>query len=147
MAKHLRQQIRERAASTLTGLSTTGSNVFQSRFYPLDKADNLPCILIYTENESINFQNLSRIQNRELELIIEGIATGIANLDDTLDTIGKEIEIALQGDIGFNSLAYDSFLDSTEIQISNDGQQPIGKIHLKYTVFYQCAESAPDTAV
>ncbi len=51
MADHVRQQIRERIATTITGLSTTGSNVFQSRVYPLD-VDSLPALLVYTISES-----------------------------------------------------------------------------------------------
>ena len=50
MANHLRQQIRERIGTTLTGLSTTGSNVFQSRVYPLEDT-NLPALVIYTKSE------------------------------------------------------------------------------------------------
>ena len=48
---HYRQQIRERVATTLTGLTTTGSNVFQSRVYPIENTE-LPCLLIYTREES-----------------------------------------------------------------------------------------------
>ena len=40
MANHIRQQIRERVGTTLTGLTTTGSNVFQSRVYNLENAFN-----------------------------------------------------------------------------------------------------------
>ena len=35
MANHLRQQIRERLGTVLGSLTTTGSNVFESRVYPL----------------------------------------------------------------------------------------------------------------
>ena len=38
MANHIRQQIRERVGTTLTGLSTTGSNVFQSRVFNLEES-------------------------------------------------------------------------------------------------------------
>ena len=50
MANHLRQQIRERIGTTLTGLSTTGSNVYQSRVYQLEDS-NLPALLIYTKSD------------------------------------------------------------------------------------------------
>ena len=50
MANHLRQQIREQIGTTLTGLTTTGSNVFQSRVYQLEDS-NLPALLIYTKSE------------------------------------------------------------------------------------------------
>lgn len=39
MANHVRQQIREAVATTLTGLSTTSTRVFQSRLRPLVDAD------------------------------------------------------------------------------------------------------------
>ena len=51
MANHIRQQIRERVGTTLTGLSTTGSNVFQSRVFNLEES-NLPAIIIYTKSEA-----------------------------------------------------------------------------------------------
>ena len=50
---HVRQQIREQVATTVTGLTTTGSNVFQSRVYPLQDA-NLPALLVYSINEDSN---------------------------------------------------------------------------------------------
>ena len=51
MANHIRQQIRERAGTILTGLTTTGSNVFETRIYPLSNT-NLPALAIYTKNET-----------------------------------------------------------------------------------------------
>jgi len=41
MANHVRQQIRERLATDLTGLTTTGRRVYQSRVYSLEDG-NLP---------------------------------------------------------------------------------------------------------
>lgn len=36
---HLREQIRDRVVTDLTGLTTTGSRVFRSRIYPLENND------------------------------------------------------------------------------------------------------------
>ena len=106
---HLRRQIRERAASTLTGLTTTGSNVFQSRVYPMESAD-LPGLCIYTNSETVDIASIgtTRTVFRELNLIVEGYASASTNLEDTLDQIGKEIEVAFSGDIKINNLAMDS---------------------------------------
>ena len=49
MANHIRRQIRERAGTVLTGLTTTGNNVFETRIYPLENT-NLPALL-----EPVNF--------------------------------------------------------------------------------------------
>ena len=148
MANHLRRQIRERAATTLTGLTTTGSNVFQSRVYPMESA-GLPGLCIYTTDEAIEIQSMGGTRNvsRDLTLIVEGYATASANVDDTLDQIGKEIEVAMSGDITLNDLAQDSYLSSVEITLSGDGSTGIGKITHSYTIVYQTAENAPDAAL
>ena len=148
MANHLRRQIRERAATTLTGLTTTGSNVFQSRVYPMESA-GLPGLCIYTTEETVEMQSMggTRHVSRDLTLIVEGYATASANVDDTLDQIGKEVEIAMSGDITLNDLAQDSYLSSVEITLSGDGSTGIGKITHSYIVVYQNAENAPDAAL
>jgi hypothetical protein len=148
MANHLRRQIRERAATTLTGLTTTGSNVFQSRVYPMESA-GLPGLCIYTTDEAIEIQSMGGTRNvsRDLTLIIEGYASASSNIDDTMDAIGKEVEVAMSGDITLNDLAQDSYLSSVEITLSGDGSTGIGKITHSYTVVYQNAENAPDAAL
>ena len=148
MANHLRRQIRERVATTLTGLSTTGSNVFQSRIYPMESA-GLPGLCVYTQEESVGIQSMGGTRNvsRDLTLIIEGYASASSNIDDTMDAIGKEVEVAMSGDITLNDLAQDSYLSSVEITLSGDGSTGIGKITHSYTVVYQNAENAPDAAL
>ena len=148
MANHLRRQIRERVATTLTGLSTTGSNVFQSRIYPMESA-GLPGLCVYTQEESVGIQSMGGTRNvsRDLTLIIEGYASASSNIDDTMDAIGKEVEVAMAGDIEINNLAQDSYLSSVEITLSGDGSTGIGKITHSYIVVYQNAENAPDAAL
>ena len=85
MANHIRQQIRERVATTLTGLTTTSSNVFQSRVYPLENA-NLPAIIIYTKSEDSEpvVIGTNRLMNRELTLAVEAYVKSVSNSDDTI---------------------------------------------------------------
>ena len=87
---HKRQQIRERVATTLTGLSTTGSNVFQSRVYPIENT-KLPCLLIYTREETSEplTTNPPRAIEKILSLVVEAYVKANANYDDTIDTINK----------------------------------------------------------
>ena len=99
MANHLRQQIRERFATQVTGLATTGSNVYQSRFYNLE-AGELPAILIYTAQEEIEAVSIgsNRVLERTLSLAVECYVKGVTNADDTVDTIAKEVEVAIATD-------------------------------------------------
>lgn len=145
---HVRQQLRERAATTLTGLTTTGSKVYQSRIYPLGSA-NLPGLLIYTKSEDSEAVTMSgaRTVIRNLSLVIEGYVKAVSNYDDTVDTIAKEVETAMGNDVTLNGLAKNSFLESTQIEYDGEGEKPVAVVSLTYNVEYMTIENAPQTAV
>lgn len=148
MADHIRQQIRERVATTLTGLTTTGSRVYQSRVYPMAET-NMPGILIYStsEDSEIDVMGSTGTLNRLLNLTVEGYVKSTTEFDDKIDDICKEIETAMAGDQTINGLAKNSFLAGTEINYSGEGEQPIGVVTLNYVVQYRTATNAPDVAV
>ena len=112
MAFHVRRQIRERVGTVLTGLTTTGSNVFQSRVYPLSDAD-LPALLIYTKAEESEPQIIgqNRTTSRILALAVECYVKASSDFDDTVDQICKEVEIAIAADTTLNGLVKDCFLE------------------------------------
>ena len=142
---HVRQQIREAVATIVTGLTTTGTNVFQSRVYNVQVTE-LPCLLVYTKDEIVGPEQGTMIaMQRTLTLTIEGKAKAIADLDDTLDDIAKEVEIAVSADITIGALAHSIFLDSTSIELSGDGDQPIGSVSLNYIVDYMTPFGDPET--
>ena len=148
MANHIRQQIREQVGSTLTGLTTTGSNVFQTRVYPLENT-NLPALVIYTKSETSEPLVISanRIMSRELQLIIEVYVKQTSNFDDEVDKICKEVEIALSADTTINGLAKDSFIQSTEIEYNTEGEKPLSYGILTFLTNYYVDETRPDIAV
>ena len=145
---HLRQSIRERIATDVTGLSTTGSNVFQSRVYPVEDS-SLPCLLVYTTSEESEVTEIAspRPMTRLLNVIVQGVVGTATNPDDTLDTISKEVEVVLAGDVTINNLANNSFLSSTEIEYSAEGAKPIGIVRLNYVVEYRNLDNAPESAI
>lgn len=139
---HARQQIREAVATLVTGLTTTGSNVFQSRVYRL-QASELPALLVYTNTETVERSHMTSGLVRELTLRVEGIAKALANIDDTLDTIGAEVEAALGGQepAGVEDLV----LQSADVTINGEGEQQVGAIVMDYLVRYRTNEAAPET--
>ena len=134
---HKRQSIRERVASTLTGLTTTGSNVFQSRVYPIENT-KLPCLLIYTREETSEplTTNPPRAIEKVLSLVVEGYVKANTNFDDTIDTICEEVEEALFTDRLINDLALDSFLVNTEISYNGDSDNPLGIVVMTFQITY-----------
>ena len=104
---HYRQQIRERVATTLTGLDTTGNNVFQSRIYNIEES-KLPCICIYTVSETSEPISMSppRSIEKVLDLVIEVYIKGQNSATD-LDAVVKEVKEKMFTDRLINNLAKD----------------------------------------
>ena len=146
MANHVRQQLRERAATTVTSLTTTGARVFQGRVYPLTQAE-MPGLLVYTNDEVVDGRTLSppRTLDRRVQLVVEGRARG-ADVEDVLDTIAKEVEVAVYNDRTLNSLARDTALQRTEVTLTGQGDQAHGSVRLAFEVTYMARENAPDVA-
>ena len=148
MANHIRQQIRERVGTVLTGLTTTGSNVFETRVYPLENT-NLPALVIYTKDETSEPLVIStdRVMSRELQLIVEVYVKQTSNFDDEVDKICKEVEIAISADTTINGLAKDCFLQSTSIEYNTEGEKPLTFASLTFLTNYYVNETRPDIAV
>ena len=145
---HIRKTIREHVVTTVTSLSTTGSNVYETRYFPL-QTGNLPALIIYTLDESIEDYTLgrnTRTQQRSLNLIIEAHCRGTANIDDTLDTIAEEVEEAMVTDVSRGGNAKDTKLVSTEIEFDTASQKT-GLMRLTYLINYNTVENAVQAGV
>jgi len=148
MANHVRQQIREYFGTTLTGLTTTGNNVYESRVYTMQE-NALPALVIYTKSETsepIVIGN-DRLMERALSVVVEAYCKATSNFDDTIDTISKEVEQAIAADTTLGGLAKDTYLESTEIEYTGEGEQPVGYVMLTFLTNYYIQETNPDIAV
>ena len=145
---HIRQQIREQVGTTLTGLTTTGSNVFESRVYPLSDA-SLPALIIYSkaETSSISTMGTGLGIDRTMTLTIEAYVKANLTFDDTIDTICAEVEVAMGTDPSLNGKVRFSYLESTDIDYDGDGENPIGYATMNYVVEYRTAQNAPSTGI
>jgi hypothetical protein len=145
---HIRQQIREQVGTTLTGLTTTGSNVFESRVYPLSDA-SLPALIIYSKSEtsSISTMGTGLGIDRTMTLTIEAYVKANITFDDTIDTICAEVEVAMGTDPSLNGKVRFSYLESTDIDYDGDGENPIGYATMNYVVEYRTAQNAPSTGI
>ena len=145
---HVRKAIREHVVTTITSLSTTGSSVYETRYFPL-QTGNLPALLVYTLDETVEDYTIgqnTRTQHRSLNLIIEAHCRGTANIDDTLDTIAEEVEEAMVTDISRGGNAKDTKLVSTDIEFDTASQKT-GLMRLTYLIHYNTKENAVQTGV
>ena len=132
---HARQQIRDQLKTTLTGLSITGDNVFASRVYPHEL---LPSLAIYTTGEELGDESGTR-QLRLLNIVVEARVKAVGNFDDTLDSIGAEIETAIftEGDTTLGGTCKDIDLDGVEIEYSGESDQPTALMHMRFVALYR----------
>ena len=144
---HVRQQIRDDIVTTLTGLTTTGSNVFRSRIFPLEET-NLPALCIYTKSEASEYDTigLPRSVNRVLDVAVEAYVKGVSNYDNTLDTIAVEVEEAIAADITLGGVAKDAQITAFEADFAGDGEQPVAVGRFTVTVEYRTVENDVETA-
>lgn len=136
---HQRKTIRDQVVTTLTGLTTTGSNVFNSRVYPNEQS-KLPLLNIYSLSEASELDATGGLL-RTMDLVVEGFAQANSNIENTMDTIAKEVEEALGADHTLNSTCTTHSLSSTEINLNNEGNLPLGVVRLVFSVIYRTSQT------
>lgn len=144
---HVRTQIRDRIATLVTGLPTTGSSVYKMRRYALDDA-KLPAICVYTTDESsglvtLGNRTLRRVINVMVEILVRGASTSVS---DAIDGICTSVEEAIAADFGLNGLAKSCILTATETDVNIEGEKAIGTARLVYAVEYVTSIGDVETA-
>lgn len=144
---HVRKQIRDALATALTGLTTTGSNVFKGRFYSLQEA-KLPALLIYTSSETaeVRVMGTPRNSDRLLTATIEGYVRSKSTVEDSLDQIALEVEEALASET-LGGLIRDIEYNGFELDANADPDQTVAVIRLTFSIEYTVAENDVETAL
>jgi len=145
---HVRKMIRDNITSTLTGLSTTGSNVFQTRLFSLGE-NKLPAICVYTKAEASEYATMTRPRTliRSLDVAVEFFVKSTANVDDAIDQIALEIEEALYTDQTRGGYAKDTQITDFEADYNSDGEQSVGVGRFTISVEYVTLENDIESAV
>lgn len=134
---HVRQQIRDRIATVLSGITGFATSVYKMRRYALDDA-KLPAIAVYTVDESSNLitlglRTLRRVVNVGVEIVAKGASTTIA---DTIDGYAVSVEEAIANDFTINGLAKSCILTSSTIDVNVEGEKAVGTARLVFAVEY-----------
>lgn len=58
---HARQKIRDAVVTLITGLTTTGTRVYDTKLYNLDPSEDLPGLVVYTKmnHQSVAISHLT----------------------------------------------------------------------------------------
>lgn len=139
-AKSIEEQIRDVATQTLTGLTTTGSNIFASRVHNIEDI-KLPALLLYTKNIDSEIISIKpRRIEKNITLSVEGYVKQNTNFDNKIDDIAEEVEEALFTNRLLDNLAKDSFLIQTAVEYESEGEKPLARIIMDFNVKYHHSE-------
>lgn len=147
MANHMLQQLRDNAKASLTGLTTTGSNVFVNRSEdePLQDSE-LPALRIYLRESETEIKTIGvgRTYERKARLEVQACVKKLATFEDDIYLILKEVEIGMNsGTIGSKRA------DILSITIEDDakGEKPVAVGHFIFELVFYTALGAPDVAL
>lgn len=148
---HARAAIRTALTAALTGLTTTGANVFTEFDQPAAQSA-VPCLVINVASESVEYEggasmgasaSANRIE-REIELHVQGYA----KTDAELDTIAEEVEAAMHTPGNFSTVSsIDIKTGDQAVTFDNDGDFVVGMIDLVFLISYRTAENDPATLI
>lgn len=146
MTAHARTQIRDALVTRVTGLTTTGANVFANRYFMFDDA-TLPGLRVYASSESVQGEYIGGRQNRRVEFTVEAVAKANSDLEDTLDQIALEIEVAIAteqtlGGLVMGGVRYEGI---GEFQTTDDIEHPAGIWPLRFSAEYDTDAQTPNT--
>lgn len=147
MTTHVRAQIRDAIATAITGLPSTGANVFKSVVYPLETA-TLPGIVVRLagENAQAVTAPAPRLLQRNASVEVVLCAESNADIDGALLASALEVEkaLAMPAVVGpWKTLT----LSSSSSRIDGSTEKIRGQLVLTYDAEYFVRENAPDVAL
>lgn len=146
MANHVRKQLRDALKTALTNLTTTGARVYGRRLYAVQQGTELPCLSIYITDEAGDDITVHAPATRERQptVIVRGMASAAADVEDALDTIAKEVETALASGVVVGSKRITLRYQGMDVE-AEAGEKPFGAIDLRFTCSLFNSANTPDS--
>jgi len=142
---HVRTQIRDAFVARLTGLATTGANVFGQRTRP--NTDALPYLKVWVGDdigETITVGD-DYTEQRSADLVVEAYVKDGGDIEDILDQIALEVQqsIATAPDLSFGGLLRMILAPRIEPDVDDSLEKPCGVNRITYPITYFIAGSNP----
>ena len=142
---HRAESIVSAVVTTLTGLTTTGSNVFRGRVYAVPDA-SLPALCVYQGEDKIIGQYSQAKYDCAITITVEALVkTSSTQVDTTLNTIREEVVEALQADYT-QGLAYVLNTiegDTSAPELSGEGDKPSAAVRMEWQFHYRRSRTDP----
>ncbi|WP_342270475.1 hypothetical protein [Rickettsia endosymbiont of Orchestes rusci] len=145
---HARTAIREAFVELLQGKTLVGNRVYNTRLYNMEFT-SLPGIIVFSTNEEVTTNTITppRSQDRVVKIIVECYAKATKDVNKTVDNIAAQIERLVANSIILKKLCKDCRLQSTDINLNCDGDQPVAVATLTFSVSYRTKEDKPEIII
>ena len=136
------EEIMAAVTTNLTGLTTTGSNVYRGRIYALSD-DELPALSIYQGPDDVLSElgtNTFNYVDRDLTVRVEAhVKTNLQLVDTLLNLISREVYVAMMADYtqGKSYVFTTIASGNAEPTISSEGEQPTAMMTMSFIVRYR----------
>ena len=148
---HGRQQIRDALATLLTGLATTGSNVFVAPSAPIPAGIPYSIEIHDPSEEPLpEGRNLDTISRRKLSVLVTVRAKpdeGQGNATDKADDIALEVEKKIQTDRKLGGFCEAFGPPAMRKEIVGEQERPLAVAVLTFEIFYKTALATPDVII
>lgn len=141
---HIRTNIRQVFVDLLLDKTDAGSFVYNSRIYNLERSD-LPAIIIFSDHEDVITDTIGfpRTQERSLKVTVQCYCRYIDKISDKIDDLCLQIEQIIMVSSNLNGACKDCRLESTDINLHNELEQPIAIATLIFNVVSRVQENQP----
>ncbi len=145
---HVREQLVTKFIELLTGLSTTGAKVYNTRLYPYDEIEHIPSLNIYAGPTIFDEESavMGNIQAKITTIIVEIRVKDPVNQSQELETINAEVEDAIMTDRTLGGIVNCVDYVGTEVERSVL-DQPVALATLEFEVSYRVNATDPETIV
>lgn len=145
---HARTNIRKAFVEAIKDKTVAEDRVYDSRMYSM--ADGvLPGIIVFSTQEEVVTSTISKphCQNRKLKIMVECYAKATNDVNGIIDDLTAEIEALVAASADLKALCKDCRLESTDIQLNSDADQPVAVAIMLYALSYRTKENGPDITV
>jgi hypothetical protein len=145
---HARSIIRKAFVDALKGKTAAGNKVYDSRLYNMDNT-SLPGIIVFSSSENVVTSTISppRSQERQLKVTVECYAKTGTQVNSVIDDLAAEVEEQIAASKLLPTICKDCRLESTDIQLNSDGDQPVAVASLVFALLYCSREDRPDRII
>ncbi len=142
---HRAESILSAVVTNVTGLTTTGANVFRGRVYALPDT-SLPALAVYQGEDKVLGQYSQALYDCELTVLIEALVkTSATQVDTLLNQIREQVTVALQANYtqGLSYVLNTVEGDAAAPELSGEGDKPAAALRMEWRFLYRRSRTNP----